>query len=40
MSVRITVKRAVRRRAAAASVVVPAGEGPQWWQTAVGRGSP
>ena len=37
MSVRITVKRAVRRQAAAASVVVPAGEGPQWWRSVVGR---
>lgn len=37
MSVRIKVKRAVRRQAALASVVVPATDGPQWWRSAVGR---
>jgi glycosyltransferase involved in cell wall biosynthesis len=37
VSVRIKLKRAVRRQVATASVVVPSGRGPGWWQTLVGR---
>lgn len=36
-SARIKARRAVRRQAARVSVVVPAGRGPEWWQSAVGR---
>lgn len=37
MSVRIRVKRVVRRKAAAVSVVLPSGQGPLWVQDLVGR---
>lgn len=37
MSLRIQVKRAVRRQAARASTVVPPDRGPDWWRSTVGR---
>lgn len=37
MSVRVRAKRAVRRQAATASVVMPADRGPHWWREVVGR---